>query len=234
MATASYAVCKLLQLIFVLSSLASSAPLRRNAYSPVQTTTQGDIVFELGNITYLANLQHPKGVISCDGCMLAPSQDSLFPFTVIEAKEKLITGAILDTILNKYKAGDDVFSEDFLDSVYLASSHPSPVLDVSAAEYLMNKSVDRLLLDDAFFANNQNISGSISVTFVTPFEGKRLPSGPFAASISTDGISFSSVYRLYRDEYRDFLFGSYDTNDGHGTHNPLGLFLPKLWDPLIP
>ncbi|RDW65053.1 hypothetical protein BP6252_10704 [Coleophoma cylindrospora] len=195
------------------------------------TTADGDAVFELGNITYLANLQNPTGALSCDGCT---SAESLVPFTVIEARDNRITGAILEATLNAYRAEDDVFSDDFLGGLYLASSDPFPVLDISAVEYLANKSVGLLLLDSAFSTNYHNISGSITVTSVTPLEGKRLSSGPYAASISANRIAFSSVYRLYRDEYRDFLFGSYNTNDGHGTHNPLGMFLPKFWDPLIP
>jgi hypothetical protein len=61
-----------------------------------------------------------------------------------------------------------------------------------------------------------------------------LPAGPYLASLGDSSVSFATVYRLYPDTYRTFLVGAYDSNDGQDNHNPLGVFLPKFWDPMVP
>lgn len=52
--------------------------------------------------------------------------------------------------------------------------------------------------------------------------------------ISGGKVSLASVFLLYPDTYRDFLFGAYDLNDGNSTHSAVGVFHPKMWDPYVP
>lgn len=223
---------------FAIFANVHAAPFKRGdgTYSHLQNTSYGDIIFGLGNITYLANLQHPKAFFKskCD-LTVVPADGGLVPLTVVLTNESVITQDDLEETIAEYLAGDDVFNEDFLESLYLIpSAGTSPVLDASALQFLSNANIHRLFLDTAFSQHSNNITGRFSTTLVTAPQYVALPPGPYAAVITTEDIAFSSVYRLYRDEHRDFLFGAYDANDGDGNHNPLGSFLPHSWDPMIP
>lgn len=205
--------------------------MRRNPYTFLQPTPNGDALFELGNLTYLANLQHPKAALSGD-CSSAASivGSNGVPFTVISTNTSLVTDGVLQSTIESYLTGDDVFSEDFLEGVYITSSAGNPVLDTSAIAYLESYNTSHVLLSTNFVS--RNISGPFTLTYV---EGSAsLPAGPYVASIGPATVSFALVYRLYADSYRDFLFGAYDSNDSNATYNALGAFLPKFWDPLIP
>jgi hypothetical protein len=210
------------------ASLASISALaapfvKRNPYSFFLKNPYGDAVFELGNVSYLANTKHPKASVGCTGT--AGSATSI-PITVIKTNETIITKDVLETVLSSYLAGDDVFSHDFLDGLYLSSSAKS-TLDTSAMEYLASFNTSMLFVDPS-------VTADISMNKMVLQSAIDLPAGPYLASVEDGSVSFATVYRLYPDTYRTFLFGAYDANDGQETHNPLGVFLPKFWDPMIP
>jgi hypothetical protein len=226
---------QLLTLLLALAiGIVTAAPAKRSIYSYRETTTNGDVLFDLGNNSYLANVQHPK--VTAGDCSAARKTGlDLVPLTVIFACETVVTGPYLQNITASYLSGDDVFTEDFLAGIYIISTtgHPT-VLDASALEFIAEANVNVLLLDTAFAQQRQNITGSFSTNFIEAPDSLALPAGPYLASISPTSIAFSSVYRLYVDSYRDFLFGAYDSNDGEGTFNPLGAFFANSWDTLIP
>ena len=209
------------------ASLASisalAAPVvKRNPYNFILENPYSDTIFELGNVSYLANTKYPK---ASAGCATAGTSTSI-PITVIKTNETTITKDVLTSIVSSYLEGDDVFSHDFLDGLYLSSSVKS-TLDASAMEYLATLNTSMLFVDSSVTAD----ASANKVVLQSPVE---IPAGPYLASVEDGSVSFATVYRLYPDTYRTFLFGAYDANDGEDNHNPLGVFLPKFWDPMIP
>lgn len=82
----------------------------------------------------------------------------MLPFTVIFAEDEVVTGEYLQDAIARYVAGDDVFSEDFLEGLYIAhngtsssSSSSRPSLDASALEYLTSTIKPRYLFLDSSF-----------------------------------------------------------------------------------
>ncbi|KAI1634585.1 amidase family protein [Biscogniauxia mediterranea] len=226
----------------------ASAILRRRALAGnLQTTRYGSVTFTLGNQTYLANVQHPKAVLGCNDststaypCRAQASSTQIVPVTVIFVDDEVVTGEYLQGVVASYLGGDDVFAEDFLEGVYLARngttgakrSAKTTTLDSSAIEYLGNLAPSHLFLDTSF--GESEVSLDLAVTYLATPDGTNLTAGPYAVSVTGDSVSFGMVYRLYRDSYRDFLYGTYDSNDGEGTFHPVDTFNSRFWDPMIP
>ena len=203
---------------------ASAAPvIKRNPYSFVLENPYGDAVFELGNVSYLANTKHPK---ASAGCATPAGSATSIPITVIKTNETTITKDILESVVSSYLDGDDVFSHDFLGGLYLSSGVKS-TLDASAVDFLASLNTSMLFVD-------ASVTADVSMSKMVLESTVDLPAGPYLASVEDDSVSFATVYRLYPDTYRTFLFGAYDANDGQENHNPLGVFLPMFWDPMIP
>ncbi|RYP68967.1 hypothetical protein DL771_006389 [Monosporascus sp. 5C6A] len=217
----------------------TTATTKRAPWRHVQTTTYGDVAFGLGNLTYLANARHPKAVLKGDCSTSASAASSLVPLTVIYADaETAITGAYLEAVVARYLEGDDVFTEDFLEGVLIASNAtttgPGPArLDDSALDYLMSLSPKHLFLDVSL--ERRGFPSEVAVNYIAGLdEGIDLPPGPYAVSISESSISLGAVYRLYRDSYRNFIYGTYPSGDGQGSFSPVEIFQPRFWDPMIP
>ena len=201
---------------------------RRNEYSFVLNNTFGDAVFELGDVSYLAGMRNPKASIGCStSTAVSSSSVSWVPVTVAKTNKTLITRETLQDIIAAYLDADDVFSPDFLHGLYISSSVKSH-LDASAVEYLASSFNTTWLLLDPSVAADAPVNRAALQAAVN------LPAGPYLASISATSVSFATVYRLYEDTQKTFLFGAYDANDGEAKHNPVGVFQPKYWDPLIP
>lgn len=208
--------------LFASISVCAAPIIKRNEYTFVLNNPYGDAIFELGNVSYLANTVHPKAVLAAD-CKPAAS---LVPITVVKTNESTITQAVLEGIVSSYLEADDVFSHDFLDGLYISSTVQSS-LDASAVEYLGSFNTSFVFMSDS-------VSGNGAFTTVSIKSSADLPAGPYLASMTEGSVSLATVYRLYPDTYRTFLFGAYDTNDGQQNHSPLGVFLPKFWDPMVP
>lgn len=201
----------------------SAAPItKRNEYSFVVHNPFGDTIFELGNTSYLANTVHPKAVLAAD----CKPTVSLLPITVVKTNQTTISQSTLEEIVSSYLERDDVFSHDFLDGLYIVSTVSSS-LDVSAVEYLESFNTSYVFLDDS-------VSGDGPFSRISIKASADIPAGPYLATLGEKSVSLATVYRLYPDTYRTFLFGAYDTNDGEQNHSPLGVLLPKFWDPMIP
>ncbi|KAH9885968.1 amidase family protein [Xylariomycetidae sp. FL2044] len=225
-------------------SSADAAPTKRASYQQTQTTQHGGVAFNLGNNSYFANIQYPRGVLGGDCSTAASSADTLVPFTVIYAPaaaaaaddDAVVTGEYLADVVTEYLEGDDVFSEDFLEGVFIAwngtGGGGKATLDQSAVDYLNGLEVAYLFVDSAF--DDGDWKSDIPVTHVSSSDGPALPAGPYAASVSAGSVALSMVYRLYRDSHRDFLYGAYASNDGAGTFYPLEVSNARFWDPMIP
>ncbi|KAL3473077.1 amidase signature domain-containing protein [Aspergillus californicus] len=209
----------------LLCSLISATPIRRSAPKPLQST-EGGVVYELGNITYFANTKYPKAMLhAAHSEIYGPA---LAPITVIVANQTTISGEYLKTTIADYLAGDDVFSEDFLGSVYLSSTIKNTKLDVSALKYIHSLNVDRLYLDSSAIRHEKD------AIMLGGVPENALPSGPYTFSVRGESVRFSETYRLYRDEYRDFITGTYASNDGTDSFTALNVMCSKWWDPMIP
>ncbi|KAI1135745.1 amidase family protein [Hypoxylon sp. FL0543] len=211
---------------------AVAAPAKRAPWKHLQTTQYGGVAFTLGKQTYLANIEHPKAILGGSHPTIG-RQRSLLPMTVILAKDNVVTGEYLQGVIASYLEGDDVFSEDFLESMYIVDNSTSgnPTLDTSALAYLSSLAPKHLFLETRFV--RCQTPSDIKVTYVsTP--SSNLAAGPYVAWNSGDSVALSTVYRLYRDSHRNFLYGTYDSNDGQGTYNPVEIFQPRSWDPMIP
>lgn len=209
--------------LFASVAVSAAPTTKRNPYGFVLKNPYGDTIFELGNISYLANTKHPKAAVSADS---GDVDNISLPVTVIKTNATVISKDILEAVVASYSKGDDVFNQGFLSGLYISSS-ANALLDTSAVDYLTS-------LDSSFIFTGENVvaAGSLlTIAFRAPVE---LPEGPYLASIENGSVTFSTVYRLYPDTYRTFLFGTYDANDGQDNHNPLGVFLPKFWDNMIP
>jgi hypothetical protein len=208
----------------LVSIFVTAAPvIKRNPYTFVLENPYSDTIFKLGNVSYLANTKHPKASAECATPF---SSATSLPITVIKTNETTITKDTLTNIISSYLDGDDVFNYDFLDGLYLSSSMKS-TLDASAIDYLDSFNTSWIFLDSS-------ITADVLINKAVLQSPVELPAGPYLASMDGDSVSFATVYRLYPDTYRTFLFGAYEANDGQDNHNPLGIFLPKFWDPMIP
>ncbi|KAJ4351829.1 uncharacterized protein N0V89_007173 [Didymosphaeria variabile] len=223
----------LLARFLFLIALSSAAPIKRNPYNFLQPVNQGDTVFELGNNTYLANARYPKATFSCDltSSVTAGSSRSTLPITVINTNASTVTRGVLTTTIQSYLDGDDVFTTDFLEAIYISSSSSGATLDSSAISYLRSLEISHVFMDASISVASGN---TLSTTTVASPGIENLPSGPYLALINAGTVSLASVFLLYPDTYRDFLFGAYDSNDGNATHSSVGVFLPKVWDPYVP
>jgi hypothetical protein len=204
-------------------SVLAAPVIKRNPYSFVLENPYSDTIFELGNVSYLANTKHPK---ASAGCTTPVDSSTTIPITVIKTNETAITKDFLTNVISSYLEGDDVFNHDFLDGLYLSSSVKS-TLDASAVDYLTSFNTSMLFVD-------ASVTADVSINKMVLESAVELPAGPYLASVEEGSVSFATVYRLYPDTYRTFLFGAYDSNDGQDNHNPLGVFLPKFWDPMVP
>jgi hypothetical protein len=203
----------------------SAAPSpKRNPYSFVLNNPFGDTIFGLGDSSYLANTKHPKADVAAD--YRVPGKSAAVPVTVIKTNVPSITKDTLEAILLSYADGDDVFNYDFLDGIYVWSSVKAS-FDTSALEYLAS-------LNTSFVFVDKSVSGSGKLPTVSLKGTAELPAGPYLAAIGERTVSFATVYRLYEDTYRTFRFGTYDANDGEGNYVPLGVFLPKYYEAMIP
>ncbi|KAI0131118.1 amidase family protein [Daldinia grandis] len=209
-------------------------PVKRAPLTYLRTTQHGDVAFGLGNKTYLANIRYPKTILGETDRAAASRQGSLVPFAVVFADSEVVTAEYLQDVIASYLGGDDVFSEDFLEGVYIVNNGTSrsQTLDASALGYLNDLAPQHLLLDVSF--ESSCYATDIAVTYAGDSNASNLTAGPYAALVSGDSIVFGAVYRLYRDSYRNFLYGAYDSNDGEGTFNPVEIFQPRFWDPMIP
>lgn len=203
--------------LLLLATLIEARPVARNDPAHhLSTVENGDLVFSLGDIPYLALTITPSAKAS------GISGDGLVPFTVIKTDQCSITAEIIDELIGTYLEDDDVISESFLQALYISSSCDGPAsMDSAVLDHLTSTGTKLIL-----------ISSKISCNGASVVEGlENLEPGPYIASITDEVASFSMVYRLYVDRYRTFVFGAYESA---GSFKPFPVNVAKYQDPLIP
>lgn len=213
----------------VVLPIVDSAPLDRSALVTVQRTGAGDSIFQLGNVSYLAHLQRPKANFATRSGRGSPS---LIPVTVLQSNASVVTEEFIKTTLDSYGRGDDVYSSEFLEGIYISSSANSATLDTSAVRYLESLRVSYLFLDTSIYRSPSTSIGQV-VRLSTPCRDE-FPAGPYVVEYGSKSVTLSSVSRLYEDAYRTFVFGTYSTESGDGDFTGLGAFNPETWFPYIP
>ncbi|RLM00329.1 hypothetical protein CFD26_107906 [Aspergillus turcosus] len=190
----------------------------------VQPSAQG-ITYELGNVTYFANIEHPRAIFNLD----YTTASRLVPATVILANQSVVTGSYLKSTLSSYLTNDDVFSPDFLHVIYLTSTVSKSRLDSTAEQYLSSLGAASLLCNASSFERVPSNGYALKDDLATS-----LPPGPFTILVKNGSIAFLDTYRLYNDNFRTFITGAYPSNNGIGSFAALPAMNPRLWGPLIP
>lgn len=213
----------------VVLPIVDSAPLDKSALSITQRTGSGDTIFQLGNVSYLGHLQKPKATFATRS---GRGTASLIPVTVLQANVSIVTEDYIRNTLESYGSGDDVYSKEFLEGIYISSSTSSAALDISAVRYLESLQISYLFLDTSI-SRLPSTSIQQIVRLTTPTR-EDFPAGPFVAEYGGKSLILSAVSRLYEDSYRGFVFGTYSTESGDGDFTGLGAFNPMTWFPYIP
>lgn len=199
------------------ATLIEARPVARN--DPVQhlsSVENGDLVFSLGDIPYLALTTTPSANTS------GISSDGMVPFTVIKTDECSITAEIIDELIGKYLEHDDVVSESFLQALYISSScDASASMDSTVLDHLRSTGTKLVLTGSKIACDGASVVDGLD----------DLEPGPYIASIKDNIARFSMVYRLYVDRYRTFVFGAYESA---GSFKPFPVSIAKYQDPLIP
>jgi hypothetical protein len=183
-----------------------------------------DLVFELGDNTYLANTRYLKANVNWTFSE-KPNQE-WFPITIISTNASAITQQLLGNTIAHYLAVDDVFSKEMLGAVVITSTVTEAALEESAVDYLLSLGAEHVLIDTTISTSSSRVAKSPSTL--------KLPPGPYLAARSRDSISFSTIYRLYNDDHDNFLYGSYESNDGTGSYTTLNHRISGSMFPAVP
>lgn len=206
-----------------------AAPLKRNPPTVVQKTVQDGVVFTMGNSTFLADTRNPRATGTAMQSDLVEAKEDLFmPMTVISTDDGIVDGQCIEDTIQAYLDGDDVFSLDFMEGVYMAPRSPSANMTTSAFDQFSKMDVKHIFMDHRHAPGHERLDalsfGKISET--------SLPPGPYILTGSAEDLQLVPVYRLYEDAYRDFLYGTYEAGDG--SYTPLELTYPAFRYPAIP
>ncbi|PYH49662.1 amidase family protein [Aspergillus saccharolyticus JOP 1030-1] len=191
------------------------------------------ITYELGDVLYFANSEYPQatGKIKKSKGGKAGHIDIYTPVTVIVTNQSVVTGAFLEETIDTYLNEDDVFTEQFLTSIYITSTSSVQLatMDNTSLEYLNQIGVDQLYLDSKVFRKTPNLAHTVRMS-----EQIALQPGPYTILVFGSTIQFLDTYRVYVDEYRSFITGSYPLNDGLDTYAPLESMYSRTWAPIVP
>lgn len=225
--------------------------------------SSGKYVFQSGDRSYLADLQHPRASFSGNLNQAAAMDDGVGLVTVIYTDQRLVNRDILEDLVTRYIQQDDVYSEAFLEGVYISStSEYKSIFDRSALDFLAESNTKYLFVDASSFSYSTNTTGPYIITYVkteaavkkkapvthesaqvvaqavlsqNTHTTSNLPPGPYVAKVNQNAATLSAVYRLYPDSYSDFLVGAYEIggDDGRG-FKAVDHFDPKFGHALIP
>ncbi|GFF89469.1 amidase 1 [Aspergillus udagawae] len=190
---------------------------RQDSIVNVQLSAPG-VTYELGNVTFFANVEHPKAIFNLD----YTSASRLVPATVILVNQSVVTGSYLKSTLSRYLTEDDVFSPDFLYAIYLTSTVSKSRLDWTAEKYLSSLGVSCLLFNATSFESIPRKGHALKDDHATS-----IPPGPFTILVNNGSISFLDTYRLYIDSFRTFITGAYPSNDGIDSFAALAAMNPR-------
>lgn len=188
---------------FILSLLTYGASVALAA--PVKLVSQdfasGSVVYDLGEARYMTPFKAPYASISGKK---AVSIEANTPTVALWFNStKTITKAAVEEQLKLYYDLDDVLSASFLSTV-LISSTGSTSLSKDAMAYFEELGLEAIFVDHSI----KTVPSSKKVKAEkVDFTYKKYDAieGPFLATPTKAGISFYPVYRIYVDEFRDFV-----------------------------
>lgn len=186
--------------LFSLLALGVSAVLAAPVKLVSQDFTSGSVIYDVGGIQYMTPFK--TAYASVAGKKVSIEANTPTVALWFEAGKPITKAAILEQ-LKAYYTADDVLSEGFLGSVLISSSG-SASLSKDAMSYLEELGLDAVFVDSSI----KTVPSSKKVkTEKVDFTYKKYDAieGPFLASPSNGGVSFYPVYRLYVDEFRDFV-----------------------------
>ncbi|EXF81473.1 hypothetical protein CFIO01_07716 [Colletotrichum fioriniae PJ7] len=192
---------------FVCLAGMATALVERSPLILTQTINGLDQVFQIGNKSYLATPTSPLALAA------ANPKATTAPATHFVANTPVISVQYLQDTIARYLAEDDVFSEDFLETIILSSNCSSR-------------------LDDAATAFVASVGSQVLMLPASSQLGSPMPP-PGPLFLESDGrtVTLSKVSRLYTDTHSDFVHGIYESN---GTYKVLGLTDADWGYPLIP
>ncbi|KAF7587708.1 hypothetical protein BBP40_006843 [Aspergillus hancockii] len=217
-------------IIFLALGQATSARVSKpvNRDYPLSESTE-EIFFELDNIPYLSNVQHPKAVYP--DTWVSKDLLSWTLLTAISVNVTRVTEGDIKKTIQDYLDHDDVFNLAYLEGVLIQAT-AGGIIEEQAIDYLKTLNVSAIMISSDVTTPSNT---SIDVVYVTPDSQGQPVEGPFMAVARENGIHLFPVWRLYPDQYSVFLQGSYDSGDGRGTHRAVGLKNIKAFEqPLIP
>ncbi|KAL5343542.1 amidase signature enzyme [Aspergillus crustosus] len=130
----------------------------------------------------------------------------VLPMTVISSESDTFTAAEFNSTVAEYLVNDDVFSEAFLDAIYLSyTGEASPVLESAPVQAELKKEGSTLFLASSKYSTADQ---GVIKTCLT----ENLPDGPYFASTKTGDIF--KAHRLYEDNHYAFLEPAVSDEEG--------------------
>lgn len=171
---------------------------------------------------YVAPPEESQAVLSLP---YLSKRSCLVPFTVIVTNASTITNNTIHSTIQTYLE-DDVYTEGFLDGLYIASTATDPAeLDPSAVAYLGGLNLSHLIIDSSISTILESSTLSNSSLPVPP-------PGPYIADLSGDVLSLYKTYGTFYDQYNSFK-SSYTANDD-GSHSYVRLSHPEQMEMIVP
>ncbi|KZT72307.1 glutamyl-tRNA amidotransferase, subunit A [Daedalea quercina L-15889] len=161
--------------------------------------------FTLAGIPYFAP-PAPVSQFSSDAVNEIVSQlgenntlDGLSAFSVLPSPEYEFADSHLEAALQTWRTKDDVWSEAFLNGLYIAynGTHDWPTSLVSP------ETQTRYAMHFLLHSGNRSVGAALT---------RELPAGPYLLDLSSGSVF--EVYRLYNDEQQSFLYGTIPNPSG--------------------
>lgn len=187
----------ILSLLALGASVALAAPVKLVS----QDYTSGSVIYDLGEARYMTPFKAPYASISGKKKL---SIEANTPTVALWFNSTgPITKAAVAEQLKLYYATDDVLSASFLSSVLLSSSGSTSV-SKDAMSYFEELGLEAIFVDHSIktVPSSKKIKAE-KVDFT--YKKYEAIEGPFLATPSKEGVSFYPVYRIYVDEFRDFV-----------------------------
>ncbi|KAL6416205.1 hypothetical protein AUP68_00419 [Ilyonectria robusta] len=179
------------------------------------------MVFTVEDVLYMADSRHAMATLSVSHN--GHRMQIWRPLTAMHIEATLVTEDTIRGLIEAYTE-DDVFNISFTNMIFISTSEGS-IIEESAMTYL-----ESLGTSDVLLPLNAKTSQRKSVLSIAHYHSDlgTVLEGPYLASTASDMVRLHSVYRLYPDLHGTFVQGSYQINDGMGTHQPLGVMDTKF------
>ncbi|PYI00175.1 amidase family protein [Aspergillus ellipticus CBS 707.79] len=190
------------------------------------------MIFKLGNTSYLTPFSQPKVAVKANAGYFDKPQ----PLTIVKLDDPAVTDTSLQDIIARYTTHDDVFTTDFLVTLYIYSPKGCMKFSPSAVSYLSSIHLKVLFVDQNCTSLPELDGASFNVSIIRDNSlGHQSPPGPYIATSSNDTtVEISKIYRLYEDFYEGFVNGGYPAEDSPGAYRLLEYLNPEFAHPMIP